>query len=157
MNARAWYATNARDLLATREQGLAPDGRVVVSLVGGQFADVAAVTLHARADAPVDRMDWRMLVNLEVWLWAGPSAALEWLLQTTSRIAHARPHKLVLRFESKGALHDVDVGTGLHTPAMRELPPLHTFLWLPTDLSDTPISAKLRRALLAKHERWTEL
>lgn len=154
---RPWYATNARDLLATREQGLAPDGRVVVSLVGGQFNDVAATTLYAHADSPVDRMDWRMLVNLEVWIWAGPSAALEWLLETTSRIAHARPRKLALRFESKGELHDVDVGTGLHTPAVRDLSSLHTFLWLPTDLSDTPISAKLRGALLAKHERWTQL
>lgn len=154
---RPWYATNARDLLETRQQGLMPDGRVVVSLVGGHYDDVAAATLYARQDMPVDRMDWRMLVNLEVWLWASPSAALQWLLATASRIAHARPRSLVLRFEQADDLHDVDIGTGLHIPAIRELPAVHAFSWFPVNSSATRFAEQLRWALCDTHKPGTIL
>lgn len=159
MNRRAqpWYATNARDLLATREQGLMPAGPVVVSLVGGGFADVAAATLYARPDMPVERMDWRMLVNLQVWLWAGPGAALGWLLATASRIAHARPEQLLLRFEEPAGIHDVEIGTGLHIPKVLDLPAQHQFEWVPINCSGTAVGAKLRAALLDTHPSWTRL
>lgn len=158
MNARPWYPANGRELLEARRKGMVPDGRVVVSLVGGQFGDVAAATLHARPDMPVERLDWRMLVNLEVWLWAGPGAALGWVLATTSRIAHARPRGLVLRFEEGSQqIHDVDVGTGFHAQAIREIPATHEFVWYPLDLSRTTVAGKLRKALAATHKPWTRL
>lgn len=157
MNARPWYATNARQLLETRRQGLAPDGRVVVSLVGGSFGDVAATTLYAKPDMPVDRLDWRMLVNLDVWLWAGPNAALDWLLTTASRIAQVRPKELLLRFEEPDGIHDVEVGSGLHIPAVRHLAAQHAFDWVPINCSGSLVGAKLRAALIATHKPWTRL
>lgn len=151
MIARPWYATNARDLLEARRQGLKPDGPVVVSLVGGDFSGVAAATINVKPDMPVDRLDWRMLVNLHVWLWANQQAKLEWLLATASRIAHVRPRRLVLRFEAGKQVHDVDIGTGIHIPAVRELPATHDFWWSPINCSDTAVATRLRAALLAVH------
>lgn len=153
---RPWYATNARDLLETRRQGLKPDGPVVVSLIGG-YVDGAATTLHVHQDMPVERMDWRMLVNLDVWLHAGPAAALEWVLETASRIALARPSDLVLRFQEDKLLHDARIGTGLHTLAIRDLPAHHSFTWCPLNASLSPVAERLCWALLARHPRWTEL
>ena len=89
--ARPWYATNARDLLEHRRRNLKPVEPVIVSLVGGDFRDVAETVLYARRDMPVDRMDWRMLVDLDVWLWAGTGAAMDWITETAWRIAQARP------------------------------------------------------------------
>ena len=89
--ARPWYATNARDLLEHRRRNLKPVEPVIVSLVGGDFRDVAETVLYARRDMPVDRMDWRMLVDLDVWLWAGTGAAMDWISETAWRIAQARP------------------------------------------------------------------
>ena len=150
---KPWYATNARDLMNTREQGLMPAGPVVVSLVGGEFP---MPTIYVRQDMPVDRLDWRMLVNLDVWLWAGPEAALTWLLTTADRIAQARPKSLVLRFEDKD-VHDVEIGTGLHIPAVKTLPACHTFTWTPINCSGTRWGARLRKALMGVHPCWTEL
>lgn len=150
---KSWYATNARDLLLAREQGLIPSRPVVVSLVGGEFEQPA---MYAHKDMPWDRMDWRMLVNLDVWLWAGPAAALDWVLNTTERVARARPKSLFLRFE-QGGVHDVEVGEGLHIPEVQGLPPQHSFTWTPINCSGTEWSARLRKALIAVHPCWTEL
>lgn len=157
MSARPWYASNARDLLETRKQGLRPDGRVVVSLVGGQFYDVGAITLYVRPDMPAERLDWRMLADLEVWLWAGPAAALQWVVETASRIAHARPAQFALRFEEGEQLHDVHLGTGYHTAAVLDLPAVHTFTWCPLNASLTAVGQNLTCALTRKHARWTQL
>lgn len=157
MSPKPWYADKARELLKARQQGMKPKGRVVVSLVGGDFSDVASATLHARPDMPTDRLDWQMLVNLEVWLWAGPDAALGWLLATASRIAHARPRDLLLRFEDGDSIHDVEVGSGFHLPSVLDLPAQHFFDWVPINCTGSVVGAKLRRALIAKHERWTRL
>lgn len=154
---RPWYATNARDLLQAREQRFAPAGPVVVTLVGGDFSTVTETALYVRPDMPVERLDWRMLVNLDVWLWAGRSAALEWLLESTSRIAHAQPRFLLLRFEEFGDIHDVEIGTGLHIPPVLDLPGVHYFDWVPVNCTGTRVGAQLREALINKHPRWTRL
>lgn len=145
---KPWYAGNARFLLASREHGMRPDGAVVVSLIGGRHDDLAATTLYVDTDMPADRLDWRMLADLEVWLWAGPEAALSWLLQTALRIAHARPKRLVLRFEEEGdVFHDLEVGAGVHTAAVKDIAAIHAFVWTPINTACTATGAKLRRAL----------
>lgn len=157
MNPRPWYATNARRLLEIRQQGKKPAGPVVVSLVGGDFSDVSAHPLYVRPDMPVDRMDWRMLVNLQVWLWAGPGAALDWMLATADRIAQVRPADLILRFEEGAEIHDVEVGSGFHLPAVGDIPPVHEFTWVPINCSGTRWGGRLRTALIATHQPWTQL
>lgn len=166
---KPWYATNARDLLETRQQGLMPDGPVVVSMIGGEFDEVAASTLYLRPDMPLERMDWRMLVNLEVWLWASDKVPLPRVLQALDGIARARPWRLCLRFDhpyhfdaADGTryhfdTHDVDVGQGFHLPQVVDLPPVHEFLWAPTTLQGTPLEYRLRSAALQVHQRGTVL
>lgn len=151
---RPFYATNARDLLETRQQGMVPAGPVVVSLVGGEFSEPV---LYVRTDMPADRLDWRMLVNLDVWLWASPAAPLNWLLGIASRIAAVRPKTLFLRFEDAGQVHDVEVGEGIHRPSIADIPAHHSFTWVPINCCGTLWGARLRKALIATHPRWTEL
>lgn len=166
----AWYAQNARQLLDARKQGLTPDGQVVVSLVGSEFP--GATVLHVRPEMPADRMDWRMLVNLPVWVWANGRAPLGWLVATTARIAAARPSELVVRFEQPREVsfdfngekttetidtHDIEVGRGLHIPAVADIAPCHTFTWAPIRLSPTKIATGIQNALIAKHQFWTTL
>ena len=153
---RPWYATNARNLLELRQRNLKPAEPVVVSLVGGDFRDVAETVLYARRDMPVDRMDWRMLVNLPVWVWADSKVPLQRLLASLDRIARCRPAMLILRFERDG-VHDVEVGTGTHIPAVLDIPADHRFEWVPINLSGTATGAKLRKALIYQNPRWTVL
>lgn len=148
--AKPWYATNARNLLEQRKNNQKPDGPVVVSLVGGDFFDIAATTLYARQDMPTDRLDWRMLVDLDVWLWAGPSAPMDWIVDTAWRIAQGRPRELLVRFETAQQIHDINVGSGTHRPAVAGLPPEHNFLWLPINVGGTSIGYRIRAALAKK-------
>jgi hypothetical protein len=154
---RPWYATNARDLLQARQQGFAPAGPVVVSMVGGDFADVAERTLHVRDDMPIERLDWRMLVDLQVWLWANAGVALDRLMQVVDGIARARPRGFALQFEHGGQAHGIDFGVGVHVPAVLNLPAVHEFLWAPTTINGTRLEQQLRRAALARHPRRTVL
>jgi len=166
----AWYAINARQLLDARRQGMTPAGQVVVSLVGGDFPGCTA--LYLRPDMPADRLDWRMLVNLPVWVWANGRAPLDWLVTTTARIAQARPRELLVRFEQPREVlwtladkqhtevietHDVEVGTGEHRAAIADIPGTHEFTWAPIRLSPTNIAAGLQNALRAKHTFRTTL
>lgn len=152
-----WYATNARDLLETRRQGFALRRPVAVSLIGGNFEAFTSAALYVRPQMPVERLDWRMLVNLDVWLIGSKDAALDWLLATASRIAQAQPHELVLRFGDGGDWHDVEIGTGLHIPPVADLPAVHRFDWVPINCSGTRLGSQLRRALINTHARWTRL
>lgn len=149
---RPWYAHGARKLLEARERGLMPEGPVFVCLVDRGMSDALTVN----KDMPTDGLDWRMLVNLEVRVIAGQEADLGWLLDTVSRIAHARPKFLLIRFDHDG-LHDVEVGTGLHLPQVRDIPGQHSFTWVPINCSGTLTGSRLRKALIQKHPRWTEL
>jgi hypothetical protein len=156
MNAivKPWYATNARNLLQTRREGFAPNAPVSVALSGGKFADTA---LFVRPEMPAEKLDWRMLVNLDVWLWASPAIALQKVLENASRIAHARPSLLLLRFEHGDQIHDIEVGTGTHHPAVADMAAEHSFTWLPFNLGGTPTGQRLRDALRGVHKPWSNL
>jgi len=152
--AKPWYASNARGLLENRREGHTPDAPVNVSLMGGEFDDIA---LFVRPDMPAQMLDWRMLVNLDVWLWANPSIPLGQVLATASRIAHARPKELILRFEQGNQIHDIEVGSGTHRPAIADIAAEHTFTWMPINLGGTPIGKRLRDALRTVHKPWSTL
>lgn len=152
--AKPWYASNARSLLTNRREGLTPDHPVNVSLIGGEFDEL---TLFAHPDMPVQMLDWRMLVNLEVHLWADPSVALTQVLATASRIAHARPSLLLLRFEQGGHTHDIEIGSGTHRNAIADIPAEHKFIWMPINLGGTATGKRLREALRTTHKSWSQL
>jgi hypothetical protein len=142
---RPWYAINARALLESRQQGLKPEGWVTVSLVGGQFD---ALTLYLRADMPIDRLDWRMLADLRVAVEASPAADPGLILQVVHAIAAAKPEELRLHFATpNGELHQVDVGTGVHHPAVGDMPACHDFHWAPIALRGSAGELALCRAL----------
>jgi hypothetical protein len=146
---KPWYAYNARKLLDARQAGMTPDDTVVVSMVDGERGD-----LTITADMPADRMDWRMLVNLDVVILADKATPLDRLLDTASLIAQARPRFLGIHFN--GA-HDVEVGTGSHFAAVQDIPAEHTFSWVPINCGGTLAGSQLRHALIQKHPRWTVL
>lgn len=164
-----WYAVNARDLLETRHQRMKPRGPVIVSTIGGDFGRLAGATLYVHDDMPAERLDWRMLADLEAWLWADDGVAVSRVLTLLDGIARARPRRLCLRFDkpwswvSPGGreyeqnTHDVDIGTGFHTLAIRELPDVHEFHWDPFPLNWTPIEHRLAAAATTKHPRGTVL
>lgn len=151
-----FYAQNARQLLESRQNGLIPAGPVVVSLVGGNFTETA---LFVRDDMPLNRLDWRMLVDLDVWVWATKKVALSAVLAVTHAVAKARPKTLFLRFEdAQKHVHDVDVGSGWHHDGVMGLiPPCHEFLWWPQRTCSTDIGSQLQRALCRQHPERTYL
>lgn len=147
---RPWYARGAKSLLLARQSGLTQDAPVEVSLCSlpGQ--------IEVTPDMPTDALDWRMLVDLTVWVWADATVPLKRLLATLDRIARCRPAMLILRFESAG-VHDVEVGTGLHLPAVLDVPAQHAFEWVPINLTGSAIGTKLRKALIYQNPRWAVL
>lgn len=152
--AKPWYASNARGLLANRREGFTPEGPVSVSLCGGQFDEIA---MHVRPDMPAEMLDWRMLVNLDVWLWADASVALSKVIATASRIAHARPSLLLLRFAHGDQVHDIEVGTGTHRNPIADIPAEHSFTWHPLNLAGTEVGKRLRNSLRTVHKPWSNL
>lgn len=164
-----WYAVNARDLLEARRHGALPAGPVVVSAIGGDFGRVASATLYVHEDMPADRMDWRMLVNLEAWVWADRTVPLVRLLQLLDGVARARPRRLCLRFDQPWSwvspagrefvadVHDVDIGEGYHVLAVRDLPDMHEFHWCPFPLNFTPVESRLCQAARGLHPEGTVL
>lgn len=145
MNARPWYATGARQLLEARQQGLAPQGVVVVSLVPQPFDGMTA--LYVRDDMPVQRLDWRMLVDLDVWVWTTKAVPLATVLGVTHAVARARPKTLFLRFEEADRVHDIDVGSGWHHGAVGDIPAHHEFRWWPQRTVSTTLATRLQQAL----------
>lgn len=147
---RPWYAIGAKPLLLARQSGLTQDAPVEVSLCSkpGQ--------IEVTPDMPTDALDWRMLVDLTVWVWADATVPLKRLLATLDRIARCRPSMLILRFESAG-VHDVEIGTGLHLPAVLDVPAQHAFEWVPINLTGSAIGARLRKALIYQNPRWAVL
>lgn len=147
---RPWYAIGAKPLLLARQSGLTQDAPVEVSLCSkpGQ--------IEVTPDMPTDALDWRMLVDLTVWVWADATVPLKRLLATLDRIARCRPSMLILRFESAG-VHDVEIGTGLHLPAVLDVPAQHAFEWVPINLTGSAIGTKLRKALIYQNPRWAVL
>ena len=148
------YAGNARNLLQARKNGYTPFGPVVVSMTGDAWDET---TLHLYADMPIKALDWRMLVNLDVWLWANVSVALERVTEVAMQIARVRPKSLFVRFEDGEAVHDVEVGNGFHHPKILDLPAVHEFSVCISNNTGSKIGAALRRALLQKTNGATSL
>ena len=151
MTARPWYPVNGRALLETRRQGLAPNGPVVVSLIGGQLV---GTPLYVHDDMPLDRMDWQMLANLQVHVLAGPAVAFERVERVLWDIAHQRPKELLLQFVMADAIHEVDCGNGMYIPAIGDIPAVRQFYWLP--IATTQGAAlQLKHALVTAHPETT--
>lgn len=158
-----FFAIGARQLLDLRRQGKRPAGLVGVILREVPCAGLDAV-LRVFDDMPAGRMDWRMLVNLDVVVLADATVPLDRVGQILGGIAKARPHRLVLRFAhtwrmqaADGGLdeypaHDVEVGRGLHWQGVDGVPDTHEFIWLPMAHTGTPIERQLVQALAAMHQ-----
>lgn len=148
MSARpGWFATNARALLDARRQGFATEDPVVVSLIGPNFP---LRTLLVRPEQPVDRFDWLMLVNLEVWICANATEPLDRVRNLVTAIAAVKPRRLYLRFhDDQGLVHDVDIGTGSHRAAMPEygIKAEHEFVFCPINAAGTRLGRRLTDAL----------
>lgn len=151
---KPWYAINAQRLLQDRQRGTVPADPVAVVMTD---ETVPAPALYVKPDMPVDRLDWRMLVNLEVLLIASPAVPLERWMRVARRIAECRPKRLTLRFLLNGEIHDVDVGHGMHTAAIADVAPIHEFTWAPMDLTLTPAGKGLRSAMVAELPMWSTL
>jgi hypothetical protein len=150
-----WYAAGGRQLLETRRAGQMPEGPVSVILAGDSIGGGVALRVHD--DTPLERLDWRMLVNLPVWLLATPAVPLERVLRVARDIAAVRPARLTLRFHAGEQRHDVDVGSGRHIAAFDVFPPHHEFTWHPMDLTYTQVGAQLCRALVRELPMWSTL
>lgn len=149
MSARPWFATNARDLLETRRQGFRPDGPVHVSFMG-PVAD--AVTLFVHDDMPVERMDWRMLVNVEVVVLAQSGVPFERIVTVLKAISDAKPSELQLCFLHRDEWHLIDCGSGAHIQAVADVPALHDFRWQPINLGGTALGYRLKAAICKVHK-----
>jgi len=140
---RDWYAVNARDLLEHRKHGELPTNPVSV-VVGRGEAPYPALYLHD--DMPLERMDWRMLVNLDVWLWAGFSVPLERIKRIAKDIAQVQPSVLILRFaDTTGFTHDVELAFSTHQPGYPEhgIKPVHDTTWRPLNLTGSTFGTRL--------------
>jgi hypothetical protein len=151
---RLWYAVNALNLLESRRRGMAAEGPVVVSMTRQDGFDAAP--LYVRSDVPVERLDWSMLVNLDVWVWAGPSEPLDRVVALTVSIAKVKPKSLFLRFEDRrGHIHDVEIGSGTHHLGAPDhgIAPEHSFLFCPINSAGTRIGRGLQQALQRAYHR----
>ena len=148
---RPWFATNARALLATRKQGEKPAGVVAVSLIPNNAQSaINRQVLQVHDDMPIERLSWRMLVNLNVWVLADSQAPIDRVCAVVGRIAQARPATLILRFQHGQDVHDIDLGNGMHVD-VPGIAKIHRFTWCPINLTGSKLGAQLRRALSATH------
>lgn len=147
------YAINARRLLEARRNGYMPDDAVSVALFHAD--DLCKYpSIVVKPDMSVKALDWSMLVNLEVWLWANATVPLERVVDLVIAVAKVSPRELVLRFEERpGVVHDIDVGSGYHhngNPAAG-IAPEHSFFWLPLNLALSKVGMNLKHALNRAH------
>jgi len=148
---RSWYAANARTLLQQRRQGVLPTKPVNVNLDIGHELDLDGYVLTLRSDEPTERIDWRMLVNLDVWVWADETQPLQRVLDVVRDIVAVKPKGLYIRFvDPFGHIHDVDCGSGTHTAGAPEhgIPAEHSFLFFPINSGGTRLGRHLCRALM---------
>lgn len=149
MTARPWFASNARSLLEARQNGLSPDEPVTVSIMGNV---AEGTTLFVRDNMPADRMDWRMLVNLQVVVWANSKTQFDRVDAVLFGIAQARPKELQLCFVHGETCHLIDCGSGWHRPAVMDIPASHEFLWQPINLGATDLGYRIKAALHKNHK-----
>lgn len=155
MTTNPWYASNARTLLDMRRQGLKPERPVNVSLMG-PIPD-PHLTLYVRDGMPIDRLEWRMLVNLDVIVWADAGIAFDRVMGTVWAIANVRPSGLQLCFLHGNAWHLIDCGSGYHLPAVAEVEALHEFCWQPLNFGATVFGNRLRTAMTRAHKAGVKL
>lgn len=150
MTTNPWYASNARDLLDMRMHGLKPERPVNVSLMG-QIPD-GNLTLYVRETMPIDRLDWRMLVNLDVIVWADSGIPFDRVIGTVWAIAKVRPTALQLCFLHRDAWHLIDCGSGYHMNPVADVPAVHSFHWQPINVGSTAIGYRLKAAMTKNHK-----
>lgn len=148
---RDWYPLNGRNLMLQRKRGVVPSGYINVVLdVSDQDVGYLGPVLTLRSDEPTERMDWRMLVNLDVWVWADETQPLDRLIAVLRDIVAMKPKTLAVRFlDPTGEVHDVDCGSATHmagAPA-HGIPDEHTFLFHPMNLAGSRLGRELCRAL----------
>ncbi|CAN5715280.1 hypothetical protein BH10PSE18_BH10PSE18_08100 [soil metagenome] len=155
---RNWHPRNGRELLDQRKRGELPTSpvHVVMDVMHREQFDWPA--LYLRSEDAVERMDWRALVNTEVWVWADATQPLDRIVQVVRDIADVCPRSLTLRFAGdKGVVHDVDCGSGTHRAGAPQhgIPPEHSFLFYPVNSTGSAIGRRFCRALmpLASMER----
>lgn len=148
---RDWFPSNGRNLMLQRKRGVLPSGPVNVVLdLRDPDIGFAGTVLTLRSDDTAERIDWRMLVNLDVWVWADEGQPLDRVVSVVRDIVDVSPRSLYLRFvDPQGNVHDVDCGTGTHRPGAPRLgiPAEHTFLFCPVNSAGSRLGRELCRAL----------
>ncbi|AMM23011.1 hypothetical protein [Variovorax sp. PAMC 28711] len=149
---RDWFPTNGRALLEQRRKGLMPASAVNVNLDVAARDELCFVghVLTVAPHMPIERMNWRMLANLAVWIWADDSVPIERLVQVAYDIVAVKPAALFVRFvDPKGFVHDVDCGSGIHEPGYPEhgIEPDHDFIFCTLNLAGTRLGFEVSRAL----------
>jgi len=145
MSARPWFAINARNLLDSRMHGMVPESQVNVSFIGQPQTD--DITLIVRDDMPVDRLDWRMLVNLNVMVLADKTTPFSRAQRALQDIAKCRPAWLQFALLFGDEYHVVDCGSGFHIAAVGAIQGRHEFVWFPLAPKQTPIARRATQAL----------
>lgn len=135
--------TAYENLTDMRRAGLRPDRPVHVA-----FTDpaVAGLTLFMR-DAARRPFDWRVLVGLDVIVWADAKTPFSDVSSTVVAIAKARPSELQLCFLHGDAWHLIDCGSGRFQPDVQDVPGHHEFQWQPINLGATDMGFRLKVAL----------
>lgn len=149
---REWLPLNGRALLERRRNGTVPVGPVNVSMDLREHDDIgfAGTVLTLRASDPAARMDWRMLVNLDVWVWADDGQPINRVQAVVRDIAGVCPKSLFLRFvDTNGFVHDVDCGTGTHRAGapVHGVPAEHSFIFCPINTAGSRLGRALCRSL----------
>lgn len=126
-----------------RRAGVRPGAPVHVA-----FSDPAVVglTIFMR-DAARRPIDWRVLVDLDVVVWADAETPFGDVCASLTAIAKARPRELQLCFLHADEWHLIDCGTGRHWPAVADVPVYHEFHWLPLNLGGTTMGYRIKFAL----------
>jgi hypothetical protein len=127
---------NSKGLIELREQGLAPELPVLISLIGK--LDFDNVTLYAK---PSESYDWQPIAALDVEVFAAVSVPFPELLRTLAEIAASVPRHMVLTFAE---------GPRVDCGEMRVLQDFALFDWFPMSIGPCayPQGTILARKLL---------
>ena len=135
------YAINAMNLLGMQRHGMQPEGPVMVEM--GRDARTKAPR-STSSPTLTERMDWRMLVNLQVAVEPRSSDSLDRLLRAVRDIAASRQLTCCCALLNTGS---IEVGSGYAPPGRAE-PFLPTFVYLvPISLTGSAVGAGLRRCV----------
>lgn len=147
---RDWLPMNGRRLLDQRKRGVMPSAPVSVVMDVMHDEDFAWPVLMLGSEEPTERMDWRMLVNLEVWVWANATQPMARVAAVIGDIAKVNPKALTLRFlDAADAVHDVDCGSGTHRAGLPShgIRAEHNFIFCPVNSTGSRLGRQLCTAL----------